>query len=474
MKAFPDADFLLDTEVSKRLFHDHAEQMPIIDYHCHIDPREIYENRQYENIAQLWLGVGGSHFGDHYKWRLMRSCGVAEEEITGTAPDELRFQRWAECLSRAIGNPLYHWSHMELKKYFGFTGTLNARNAQEVYALCNEKLRDPALSVRGIIAQSNVKIICTTDDPADSLEWHRLLAADRSFGTRVLPAWRPDRAKNLEAPDYLDYLARLGEAANTEIGSYEALKRALLKRLDRFASCGCCVSDHALNAVFCAPAKESEIAAVFARRLAGQLPTEEERRKFETALLTFLGGEYARRGWVMQLHFGAKRNNNSRAFAELGADTGYDCIGSAAPMGQLADFLNLLHENGSLPKTILYSLNPTDNAAIDSILGCFQDASARGKLQHGSAWWFNDHFSGMTEQLTSLASQGVLANFVGMLTDSRSFLSYTRHEYFRRILCRLIGRWVEDGLYPDDRETLESIVKDICYRNAEAYFGFPE
>ena len=474
MKQFLDADFLLDTEAAKRLFHEYAADMPIIDYHCHISPQDIYEDRRYENLTQLWLGVGGSHFGDHYKWRLMRACGVPEDEITGVAPDELRFQRWAECLSRAPGNPLYHWSHMELKKYFGFEGALNGRNAQEVYALCNEKLRDPSMSVRGIIEQSNVKVICTTDDPADSLEWHRLLAADGSFETKVLPAWRPDKARSIEASDYPAYLARLGTAADVEIDSFESLKQALIRRLDWFETCGCRVSDHGLDYVTCAPAGEREIETIFARRLAGVLPTEEERQKFYTALLTFLGGEYARRGWVMQLHFGAKRNNNSLAFAAMGADTGYDCIGPASPMGQLTDFLDLLERNGSLPKTILYSLNPNDNATIDSIIGCFQDASARGKLQHGAAWWFNDHFQGMTEQLTSLANQGVLGNFVGMLTDSRSFLSYTRHEYFRRILCRLLGRWVEDGLYPADWEQLETIVKDVSCRNAEAYFGFAD
>lgn len=473
MKQFLDEDFLLDTESAKRLFHEDAETMPIIDYHCHIDPREIYEDKRYENLTQLWLGVGGSHFGDHYKWRIMRACGVPENEITGTAPDEVRFQRWAECLGRAIGNPLYHWSHMELKTYFGFTGCLNGANAQEVYARCNEKLRDPSMSVRGIIRQSGVKVICTTDDPADSLEWHRLLAADPTFSGKVLPAWRPDKAKNLEAPDYLSYLEKLGRAADLEIRSFDSLKEALVKRLDFFEASGCRVSDHALESVQYAPVSEEGAERIFGKRLSGQIPTETERQQFETAFLLFLGGEYARRGWVMQLHFGCRRNNNLSAYQLLGPDTGYDCIGPALQPGQLAQLLNALRQRGSLPKMILYSLNPNDNAAIDSVIGCFQDDSARGKLQHGSAWWFNDHFQGMTEHLTGLASQGMLANFVGMLTDSRSFLSYTRHEYFRRILCRLLGRWVEDGMYPADWETLADIVKDVSCRNAEAYFGFP-
>ena len=472
MNNFMDADFLLDTEAARKLYHEVAENLPIIDYHCHINPQEIYEDKQYPNLAQLWLGVGGSNFGDHYKWRLMRSNGVPENEITGAAPDEVRFQRWAECLSKAIGNPLYHWSHLELKKYFGFDGYLCGKNAQEVYAACNEKLNDPSMSVRGIIRQSGVKVICTTDDPADTLEWHRKLAADPTFETKVLPAWRPDKAKNLETAGYLDYLKKLGEAAGVEIRDVASLKAALVKRLDFFAENGCKVSDHALEYVMYAPASDDEIEAIFARRLAGQLPTEEERQKFYTAFLLFLGREYAKRNWVMQLHFGCKRDNNKFRFDTMGPDTGFDCIGAPAPADQLADFLNALAATNELPKTILYSLNPNDNAVIGTVIGCFQDETVSGKLQHGSAWWFNDHFKGMTDQLTSLANEGALNTFVGMLTDSRSFLSYTRHDYFRRILCRLLGSWVEEGMYPADWDTLGEIVKGICYENAKNYFGF--
>lgn len=473
MSAFIQPDFLLNTEPARTLYHAYAEHAPIVDYHCHIDPKEIFEDKRYPNMAQLWLGVGGSHFGDHYKWRYMRSCGVDERFITGDAPDEERFEKWAECLSKAVGNPLYHWSHMELKTYFGFDGTLNKANAREVYRLCNAKLSEPGMSVRGIIARSNVKLICATDDPADPLVWHKKLAEDSTFATKVLPAMRPDRAKGIEKPDFPDYLRQLGAAAGVEITGFAALKDALQNRMQFFHELGCRVSDHAFEAIAFSPATDAEIETILQKRLAGVLPTEQERQKYDTALMLFLGGQYRRLGWVMQLHYGCKRNNNGAMFRALGADTGYDCIAGGASAGPLADLLNALNEHGDLPKTILYSLDPNDNHAIDTVIGCFQDASAVSKLQHGSAWWFNDHFAGMTEQLTSLANLGSLAGFVGMLTDSRSFLSYTRHDYFRRILCRLIGGWVEEGMYPQDYETLGQIVRDICYNNAVRYFGFP-
>lgn len=472
MKAFMDSEFLLDTVAARQLYHDFAENAPIIDYHCHINPREIYEDKQYSNIAQLWLGVGGSHFGDHYKWRLMRSFGVPENEITGTAPDEVRFQRWAECLGKAIGNPLYHWSHLELKKYFGFDGYLNGENAKMVYSMCNEKLKDSSMRVRGIIRQSNVRVICTTDDPADSLQWHQKISADKDFKTKVLPTWRPDKAKNLESETYMEYLKELGKAADVEINSFSSLKLALCRRLDYFEANGCCVSDHALEYVTYVPATESEINAIFEKRLVGKNLLEEDRKKFYTAFMLFLGGEYSRRGWVMQLHVGCKRDNNKSTFNKMGADTGFDCIGNSVPVAELVDFLNALAEQGKLPKTILYSLNPNDNAAIGTVLGCFQDETAYGKIQQGSAWWFNDNIKGMTDQMTSLANLGALSGFVGMLTDSRSFLSYTRHDYFRRVLCRLLGGWVEDGMYPPDWYTLGEIVQGICYNNAVEYFAF--
>lgn len=466
MKKFMDQDFLLSTETAQKLFHEHAEQMPVLDYHCHINPEEIAKNRQFENITQVWLG------GDHYKWRQMRSNGVDEKYITGDASDREKFQKWAETLEKAIGNPLYHWSHLELQRYFGYEGALNGETAEEVWNLCNAKLQAPEMSVRSIIKRSGVTLLCTTDDPADSLEWHKVLAEDESFDVQVLPAWRPDKAMNIEKPDYADYLKKLGAAAGMEIHTFADLKEALKKRMAFFDSMGCRASDHALEYVMYVPVSDEQIETVFAKRLGGAAVTKEEELQFKTAFMLFVGKEYARLGWAMQLHYGCKRDNNVLRYRQLGPDTGYDCIDNYAPSGQMADLLNALNETDELPKTIIYSLNPNDNAAIGTILGCFQDSSAIGKIQQGSAWWFNDHKAGMTEQMVSLANLGLLGNFIGMLTDSRSFLSYTRHEYFRRILCELLGGWVENGEYPADMKVLGRMVEDISYNNAVRYFGF--
>ena len=461
-----DEDFLLSTQIAQKLYHEHAEKTPILDYHCHINPEEIAKDRQFENITQVWLG------GDHYKWRQMRSNGVDEKYITGDAPDREKFQKWAETLEKAIGNPLYHWSHLELKRYFGYDGCLNGETAEEVWNLCNEKLKTPEMSVRNLIRQSGVTLLCTTDDPADSLEWHKVIAEDDSFEVQVLPAWRPDKAMNIEKPDYTDYLKKLGTAAETEIHTFADLKAALKKRMAFFDSMGCRASDHALEYVMYAPASDEDVETIFAKRLGGEMLTKAEELKFKTAFMLFVGKEYARLGWAMQLHYGCKRDNNVFRYEQLGPDTGYDCIDNYAPSGQMADFLNALNASDELPKTIIYSLNPNDNAAIGTILGCFQDSGAIGKIQQGSAWWFNDHKTGMIEQMTSLANLGLLGNFIGMLTDSRSFLSYTRHEYFRRILCELIGGWVENGEYPADMKVLGKMVEDISYNNAVWYFGF--
>ena len=461
-----DEDFLLSTQTAQKLYHEHAEKTPILDYHCHINPEEIAKDRQFENITQVWLG------GDHYKWRQMRSNGVDEKYITGDAPDREKFQKWAETLEKAIGNPLYHWSHLELKRYFGYDGCLNGETAEEVSKLCNEKLKTPEMSVRNLIRQSGVTLLCTTDDPADSLEWHKVIAEDDSFEVQVLPAWRPDKAMNIEKPDYADYLKKLGTAAEIEIHTFADLKAALKKRMAFFDSMGCRASDHALEYVMYAPASDEEVETIFAKRLGGEMLTKAEELKFKTAFMLFVGKEYARLGWAMQLHYGCKRDNNVFRYEQLGPDTGYDCIDNYAPSGQMADFLNALNASDELPKTIIYSLNPNDNAAIGTILGCFQDSGAIGKFQQGSAWWFNDHKTGMIEQMTSLANLGLLGNFIGMLTDSRSFLSYTRHEYFRRILCELIGGWVENGEYPADMKVLGKMVEDISYNNAVRYFGF--
>ncbi|MBQ8591781.1 MAG: glucuronate isomerase [Lachnospiraceae bacterium] len=466
MKPFMDEDFLLSTETAQKLYHEYAEVMPIIDYHCHINPQEIYEDRKFENITQVWLGA------DHYKWRQMRSNGVEERYITGDATDREKFQKWAETLEMAIGNPLYHWSHLELKRYFGYEGCLNGETAEEVWNLCNERLAQDSMTARNLIRQSNVTLLCTTDDPVDSLEWHKKIAEDESFEVQVLPAWRPDKAMYLEKPDYLEYLKKLSEVSGVKIDSFASLVEALQKRIEFFASMGCTVSDHGLAYVMHAPASVDEVEKVFAKRLLGEMPTELEEAQFKTAFLVAMGKEYHKRGWVMQLHYGVKRDNSRRVFGKLGPDAGIDCISNYAPSAQLADFLNALDETDELPKTIVYSLNPIDNAAIGTIIGCFQNASAVGKIQQGSAWWFNDHKPGMQEQMTSLASLGLLGNFIGMLTDSRSFLSYTRHEYFRRIMCELIGGWVENGEYPADYRVLEKIVKGISYNNTVRYFGF--
>ena len=464
---FLDKDFLLNTETAKRLYHEAAETCPIIDYHCHINPREIYEDRKYDSITQVWLG------GDHYKWRLMRSAGVPEKYITGTETDDhAKFLKWAEVLGKAIGNPLYHWSHLELRRFFGYEGILNKDTAEEVWNLANAKLHEAGYSVRGLIAMSNVDTICTTDDPVDNLEWHEKLDADKTFKTTVLPAWRPDKAMNLEKDTYLDYLAQLETVSGVKIDSFEALKQALSVRMDFFHAHNCRLSDHALNYVMYAPADAEKVEAIFKARLNGALPTAEEENMFKFAFMTFVAGEYVKRGWVMQLHYGCRRDNNPHMFAKMGPDTGFDCVDNSAPSAQTAAFLGHLEALNVLPQTILYSLNTNDNAAIDTILGCFQKDAAVGYIQHGSAWWFDDHFDGMVDQLKSLAARGYLAGFVGMLTDSRSFLSYPRHEYFRRILCRVIGEWVEEGMFPDDFATLSEIVSAISYGNARKYFNF--
>lgn len=466
MKPFMDEDFLLSTPTARHLYHDVAAGMPILDYHCHIDPREIAEDRKFENITQVWLG------GDHYKWRQMRSNGIGEDYITGDAPDREKFQKWAQTLEKAVGNPLFHWSHLELQRFFGYHGVLNSGTAQEVWDLCNRKLQEDSMSTRNLICQSGVTLICTTDDPADDLRWHKVLRDDPSFEVQVLPAWRPDKAMNIEKPDYAAYIRKLEEAACRAIRTFGDLQEALKSRMAFFAQMGCRASDHALEYVMYAPESAEGVEKIFARRMAGEEITKEEERKFKTAFMRFVAGEYVKLGWVMQIHYGCRRDNNLQMFRKLGPDTGYDCISNYTPAGETAAFLNGLNQDGALPRTVLYSLNPNDDETIGSIIGCFQDSDAVGKIQQGSAWWFNDHKTGMIKQMTSLANLGLLGNFIGMLTDSRSFLSYPRHEYFRRILCELIGSWVENGEYPCDEKNLTSIVRDISYNNAVRYFGF--
>ncbi|MCI8454162.1 MAG: glucuronate isomerase [Lachnospiraceae bacterium] len=468
MKAFMDKDFLLNTETAKKLYQEFADmnRIPILDYHCHINPQEIYEDRQFDNIAQVWLG------GDHYKWRQMRANGIEEAYITGDAPDREKFQKWAETMPKLIGNPLYHWSHMELRFYFGYEGNLNGGTAEEVWNLCNEKLRSPGLSVRNIIKKSNVRLICTTDDPIDSLEWHQKIKADKSFDVQVLPAWRPDKAINIEKPDFAAYLDKLSAASGIQVADLATLKEAISRRMDYFAENGCSVSDHGVEYVMYAPADDAVIDGILKKKLAGGSVSPEEVRQYKTACMLFLARQYHARGWVMQIHYGCKRDNNAYMYKKIGPDTGYDCINNYAPSAELADFLNALSMKDEIPKMVIYSLNPNDDETIGTIIGCFQDGGVKNKIQQGSAWWFNDHYIGMNKQMKSLANLSCLGNFIGMLTDSRSFLSYTRHDYFRRIVCQMIGEWVENGEYPNDEKLLSEIVKGISFNNAVEYFGF--
>ena len=474
--SFLTADFLLSNATARALYHNCAETLPIIDYHCHLDPKEIYEDRTFENITQVWLAA------DHYKWRLMRSAGVPEEYITGTATDREKFQKWAETLGLAIGNPLYHWSHLELKNYFGYNGVLSGETAEQVWQCSLAALRTPEMSARNLILRSGVTAICTTDDPADSLEWHRKLADDNSFPVRVLPSFRPDKAMGIEKAGYPDYLEKLAAAAGSNgiPAGFAELMDILKERLAYFVSLGCRVSDHGMEEVPYLPATEKELEAIYQKRLRGETVSRAEEQQFKTAVLVNLGREYARYGIVMQLHFGVIRDLSRRTLRALGPDAGIDAIGDEASPKKLAAFLNALDESGELPKTVLYSLNPGDNTTIETVMGAFQAsccekkdgyATTPSKMQHGSAWWFNDHRHGITEQLTSLANEGYLAGFVGMLTDSRSLLSYARHEYFRRILCDLLGTWVENGEFPAEENALRAIVEGICVKNAEQYLN---
>ena len=467
METFMNRDFLLKTETSRKLYHTYAAKMPIIDYHCHINPMEIYKDKRYETITELWLG------GDHYKWRAMRSCGVPEYYITGEASPAEKFQKWGEVLPKLIGNPLYHWTHMELQRYFGIYEPLSGENAMEIYQKCNGLLAQPDMSVRGIIRKSNVRLICTTDDPADELKAHRLLREDPSSPAVVLPTFRPDKAMRADKAEFPAYVAKLEQVVGYPIQTIGDMRRALLERISYFAEHGCVVSDHALDYCFCVHAEEEMLNGILARAKNGEAICEKEQLAYHTALLVTVAKEYAARGWVMQLHFGCLRNNSTRMFERLGPDTGFDSMNDVANAQGLVRLLDMLEKAEGLPKTILYSLNPADNGIIGSIIGCYQtDSPIPGKIQQGSAWWFNDHKMGMEEQLKSLMSLGAIGTFNGMLTDSRSFLSYTRHEYFRRILCNLFGQMAEDGEYPADLEQLGRIVEDISYNNVCRYFDF--
>lgn len=455
-------NFLLNSPVAEKLYKDYAKNLPIIDYHCHIDPKDIAEDKQFKDISELWLG------GDHYKWRYMRSCGVPEELITGNADSKDKFLVWTSCLASAIGNPLYHWSHLELDKYFGFNGHVTKSNGEELWELCNDRL----MSAREIISKSNVEVICTTDDPVDTLEYHRIIKEDESFKVKVLPAFRPDNAMNICKSEFTDYIYKLSDASGVSIKSFKDLKSALSKRMDYFNENGCKLADHGLVSLIYAPASEEEVSRIFENRLRGIIPSKDAENKYITAFLAFVHKEYVRLNWVSQLHYGCKRDNNTDMYEKIGPNTGFDCIETNTPGDDLADFLNSLNSDNALPRTIIYSLNPNDNAVIDTIIGCFQEGPYINKIQHGSAWWFNDNKAGMEDHLRTLAAYGNLSGFVGMLTDSRSFVSYTRHDYFRRILCNFIGDLVTKGEYPEDYELLGEIVHNICYYNARDYFQF--
>lgn len=468
MQPFMGKDFLLSTPSAVKLYHEYAAKMPIADYHCHINPREIYEDKHFDNIFQVWLA------GDHYKWRVMRSNGVPEEYITGDQPQRVKFQKFAEALPRCIGNPMYHWCHLELQRYFDYYGVLNGETAEEVWNLTKEKLQQPDMGVRGLIAKSNVAFIGTTDDPVDSLEWHEKLQADPTMKTVVAPSFRPDKAINIDKPGFSDYIKSLSEVCGFEINDIKALKKALSQRIEYFHAHGCKASDHGLDRAVYSACTEEQADAAFCNAMSGVDISSNQAEAFKTHILKHCAMEYSAHNWAMQLHINCLRNPNSKMFAQLGPDTGFDVIGPDNGIHRLAKFLDDLNREDKLPKTILYSLDSGDNGALATMLGAFQGPEVRGKLQHGSAWWFNDNQSGMREQLVNLANLSVLGNFIGMLTDSRSFLSYTRHEYFRRILCDLFGNWIENGEYPADYSFVGSMISDICYNNAKNYFNLEE
>ncbi len=449
-------DFLLQTKTAKHLYHDMAENLPIIDYHCHLSPELIAKNYRFTNIGELLLA------GDHYKWRAMRSFGIEEKYVTGDATWQEKFRAFAKMLTFAIGNPLYHWTHLELKRYFGIDEALTEQNADEIYERCSKIMEKGGFSTRELIQNSGVEALCTTDDPLDTLEHHRAIR-ESGYAVKVLPTYRPDKVVNIHKDTFLPYMEKTG------VKTFAELKDWLAKSIDRFHAEGCRLSDHGLDFI---PYAEGNAAAVFQKVMSGGTATAEETRVYMTELLRFFAKEYQKRDWCMQIHVGALRNNNTPMYRALGPDTGYDSIAETCVAEPLARLMDSLECEDALPKTILYSLNPKDNYTLATLMGCFQKAPHRSKIQLGSGWWFNDQKDGMEQQLCALGNLGVLGAFVGMLTDSRSFVSYPRHEYFRRILCNLLGSWVEEGLYPCDEYALSKIVSGICYNNAKSYFKF--
>jgi glucuronate isomerase len=467
MPSFLTEDFLLQTRTARTLYHDFAENMPIFDYHCHLPVAEIAANKTFENLTDIWLG------GDHYKWRAMRANGVPERLITGDAGDFEKFQAWAATVPRTLRNPLYHWTHLELKRYFGVSEKLlNPETAEAIYTKCSAMLRTNDFSTRRILERMNVRVVCTTDDPTDNLEHHLTLKAESGFTVKILPAFRPDKALGVDSPgDFNRWVERLESSARIEVKDFDSFLEAIRQRHDFFHETGCRLSDHGIEQPFAADYTAKDVNQAFEKARRGKIPTPAETLKFKSAVMLELARMDAEKGWTQQFHFGALRNINSRAMATLGPDTGYDTIGDWEIARALARFLDQLDREGRLAKTILYVMNSRDNEAVAAAAGCFQDGSLPGKMQFGSAWWFNDQKDGIEKQINALSNLGLLSRFVGMLTDSRSFLSYPRHEYFRRVLCNLLGNDVENGELPGDMELLGGMVKDVCFRNAVAYFG---
>lgn len=465
MKGFIDDNFLLNNETAAVLYHRYAKKMPIFDYHCHLNPKEIWEDKKFANITDLWLSK------DHYKWRAMRANGIPEEYITGEADDYEKFKAWAKTVPHLIGNPLYHWTHLELKRYFGIDALLNEETADSIWDTCNALLSEDEFSARSLIERSNVVFIGTTDDPTDSLIYHRKIKEEGRFKVAVRPTFRIDRGMEIDRPEFREWIRLLEESSGRQIETYDDFLEALEDRIGFFHQEGCRISDVSLGVLVYAEAPKKEVESVFQKALEGEPVNPEEQAKYRTWTLVHLGKLYARLGWTMQIHIGALRNNNTRLFSVTGRDAGFDSMNDRAVAEPLARFLDALDKENALPKTILYNLNPKDNLTIATMIGNFQGEGIPGKLQFGAAWWFNDHKHGIIRQLTDLANTGLLGRFVGMLTDSRSFLSYVRHEYFRRILCDLVGEWAEKGEVPNDIEFLGELVQNISYRNAAQYFG---
>ncbi|NLY45580.1 MAG: glucuronate isomerase [Tissierella sp.] len=465
MKKFLDEKFLLNSETAVELYHNYAKDMPIFDYHCHLSPEAIANDMSFKNITEIWLG------GDHYKWRAMRSNGIDEKYITGDASDYDKFKAWAKTVPYCIGNPLYHWSHLELKRFFDIDLIINEDTADEIWDRANALLKEKEFTAKQLIKRSNVKALCTTDDAIDTLEFHKKVREDKEFGVKVFPTLRPDKGINIQNDTFVAWVKALSEINGIKIDSYGDFIKALESRVDYFHEEGCRLSDHGIDRIFYAPASDEEVNEIFLKAMDGMTLTDIEIDKYKTLTLLNLARMYNKRGWTMQLHIGALRNNNARMFSVLGADTGYDSINDGNIAESLSKLLNEVDKTNELPKTILYCLNPSDNYILGTMIGNFQGGGIPGKIQFGSGWWFNDQKLGMIEQMEALANLGLLRRFVGMVTDSRSFISYTRHEYFRRVLCDLVGSWVEDGEAPNDMDLVGTMIKEICFLNAKEYFG---